>query len=661
VKHNPSANNKDMNRHSLPQSLMASREIAVRLGLALGLLVVLLIAVGDLGLRRVDRVNVDLQEIMSTQWNKIRLPQEAVTYSNRNSRITMQRFLLNDRKPIDTILKNRVENSTEISDSLAKLEGLCQSEEERRQLIAIEAARTRYIASYLQALSLLLYEGKRDAAVAVVPQQATPALLEYHAARDEFVNFQGNQLELLSRQSKERYAAARRSALTILIAVVAMAVAMAGGIAFFATSRMVREITARLRDERQALQAAHREAEVFIDAVPSILIGVDQDSHITRWNLTAASAFGLSRAEVVGKRLADCGVKWLRPDMPEEIRSWCSERTSRRCDHVPFEMNSETRLLGLTITAVRVSDKDSAELLVIGSDVTYRSALEVQLRQAQKLESVGQLAAGIAHEINTPIQYIGDNVRFLNDSFQDLKALLTNYDRLLSAAKDKVLSDETVKEVATAVQRADAGYLLEEIPKAIEQTLEGITRVSTLVSAMKEFSHPGTKEKTPLNLNHAIESTITVARNEWKYVADVETKFDSSLPPISCQPGEFNQVILNLIVNAAHAISDVVEKGGPKKGTIQVQTLNFPDWVEVRIGDTGSGIPEKVRARIFDPFFTTKEIGKGTGQGLAIARSVVVDKHGGSIQFETKEGKGTTFVIRLPHDGKSLSAKAASA
>lgn len=650
-------NNNDKNRSSLPHSLMASREIAVRLGLAFSLLVALLIAVGDLGLRRVDRVNVDLQEIMSTQWNKIRLSREAVTYSNRNSRITMQIFLLNDRKHIDAILKNRVENTAEISDLLARLEGLCQSEEERRLLIAIEEARTRYIESYLRALSLLLDEGKRDAAVAVMSQQATPALLEYHAVWDEFVSFQGNQLDLASRQSKEHYAAARRAALTILIA----AVAMAGGIAFFATSRMVREMTARLRDERQALQAAHREAEVFIDAVPSILIGVDQGSHITRWNLTAASTFGLSRAEVVGKQLTNCGVRWLRPDMPEEIRSWCSERASRRCDHIPFEMNGETRLLGLTITAVRVSDEDSTELLVIGSDVTYRSALEVQLRQAQKLESVGQLAAGIAHEINTPTQYIGDNVRFLKDSFQDLKNLLASYDRLLAAAKDKALSDETVQEVAAAVQRADAGYLLDEIPKAIEQTLEGVSRVSTLVSAMKEFSHPGTKEKTPLNLNHAIESTITVARNEWKYVADVETEFDPSLPQISCQPGEFNQVILNLIVNAAHAINDVVGKGGSKKGKIRVQTLNFPEWVEIRIGDTGSGIPEKVRARIFDPFFTTKEIGKGTGQGLAIARSVVVDKHGGSIDFETEDGKGTTFVIRLPHDGKSLAAKAASA
>jgi len=294
-------------------------------------------------------------------------------------------------------------------------------------------------------------------------------------------------------------------------------------------------------------------------------------------------------------------------------------------------------------------------------DITERNALRDQLLQAQKLESIGQLAAGIAHEINTPTQYIGDNVRFMKDAFQDLKNLLENYERMLSAAKDNTLSCEAIQEVVAAVKSVDTGYLLEEIPKAIDQSLEGVTRVAALVSAMKEFSHPDTKEKVPLDLNHAINSTITVARNEWKYVADLETDFDPTLPPVSCLPGEFNQVILNLIVNAAHAIADVVKKGGPEKGRIKVQTINCPEWAEIRIQDTGTGIPEKAQSRIFDPFFTTKEIGKGTGQGLSIARSVIVDKHGGSIHFETEENKGTTFIIHLPHDGNILAAKAVAA
>jgi PAS domain S-box-containing protein len=411
----------------------------------------------------------------------------------------------------------------------------------------------------------------------------------------------------------------------------------------------------------EALRVAHKEAEVFINAVPSILIGMDRDSRITRWNLTATSTFGLSGPEAIGRKLADCGVRWLRPDMEEEIRSWSLARGVRQCDQASFEANGETHLLGLTIRPVQMADEYLTKTLVIGSDITERRALEGQLRQAQKLESVGQLAAGIAHEINTPTQYIGDNVRFLKDAFRDLTSLLAAYEQLLAGAEANTLSAEVVQAIRTAVERADTGYLLEEIPKAIEQTVEGVTRVSKLVGAMKEFSHPGTKEKTPLDLNHAIECTITVARNEWKYVADLETEFDPSLPLVSCLPGEFNQVILNLIVNAAHAIADVLGKESSAKGKIKVQTLNCQEWVEIRIQDTGSGIPEKVRPRVFDPFFTTKEIGKGTGQGLAIARSVVVDKHGGTLHFETEEGKGTTFFIRLPRESKVAAAKVVSA
>jgi PAS domain S-box-containing protein len=639
------------------RSPLASGQVAVRLGLAFSLLVGLLIAVGDLGLRRMDQINADLQDIMGSQWTKLRLSREAVTYSNRNSRITMQVFLLEDGEQVDSLLATRAENSQRISTLVVELESLCKSEEERRRLRAIKDARGPYVDSYQRALYLLVTEKKHSAAAAVMVQQTAPALLKYHAAWDEFVRFEGDQLELAARQSRARYTAARRLALFTTV----LSVLLAGAIALFVIGRVVREITNRLRTEKEALRATHQEAEVFIDAVPSILIGMDHHSRITRWNSTAANAFGLSREEMAGKQLTNCGIRWLRPGMQDEVRSWCSERASRRCDRVPFEMNGETRLLGLTITPVKVADRNLTELLIIGSDITDRSALEEQLRQSQKLESVGQLAAGIAHEINTPTQYIGDNVRFLKDAFQDLSSLLASYQQLLSAAQGNTLSCETVQEVVAAVERADTGYLLEEIPKAIEQTLEGVTRVSKLVSAMKEFSHPGTKEKSLVDLNHAIESTITVARNEWKYVADLETEFDPSLPLIACHIGEFNQVILNLIVNAAHAIADVVGKGGPEKGKIKVQTRDCPEWAEIRIQDSGSGIPEKVRARIFDPFFTTKEIGKGTGQGLAIARSVVVHKHNGSIHFETEEGKGTTFVIRLPHDGKTLAAKAVSA
>jgi PAS domain S-box-containing protein len=294
---------------------------------------------------------------------------------------------------------------------------------------------------------------------------------------------------------------------------------------------------------------------------------------------------------------------------------------------------------------------EKAELCIL-HDLTERKRVqrehqkfEVQLRQAQKLESIGQLAAGIAHEINTPTQYIGDNTRFLKDAFASISEMLGLYSQLVETASQ---ATPLIGQIKEASQRLDLEYLFKEIPTAIDQSIEGIERVSKIVRAMKDFSHPNSTEKSSIDINHAIESTITVARNEWKYVATLETDFDAGLQPVMCFPGEFNQVILNLVVNAAHAIGDVILAGGSEKGTIRVSTRRAGNAVEIRISDTGTGIPEAVRPRLFEPFFTTKEVGKGTGQGLAIARSVIVEKHGGTITFETEIGKGTTFIIRLP-------------
>jgi PAS domain S-box-containing protein len=399
------------------------------------------------------------------------------------------------------------------------------------------------------------------------------------------------------------------------------------------------------------------DTEVLLNSVPSLLVGLDANACIQQWNKAATTILGWQETEVLGKTLDECGVKWLTPEIGLRVAAYLQEPTGDSLEGIMLDRNGTVRFLGLR--AIWVKTKSATGILIIGADITERMRLEEHHRQAQKLESIGQLAAGIAHEINTPMQYIGDNVQFLKAAFQDLRPVLENYDRLLVAAKGNVLCDETVQAVSAAVADADLGYLLEEIPKAIEQTLEGVTRVSTLVDAMKDFSHPDAKEKIELDLNRAIESTLTMARNEWKYVADMETDYDASLPMVPCLPGEFSQAILILIVNAAHAIADVIGKGGPQKGKIKVQTRNCPEWDEVRIQDTGSGIPANIRARIFDPFFTTKEIGKGTGQGLAIARSVIVDKHGGTLHFETEEGRGTTFIIRLPRNGKALTPQRA--
>jgi signal transduction histidine kinase len=197
------------------------------------------------------------------------------------------------------------------------------------------------------------------------------------------------------------------------------------------------------------------------------------------------------------------------------------------------------------------------------------------------------------------------------------------------------------------VTAVELEYLQEEIPKAIGQLLAGVDHVARIVRAMKEFSHPGPLEKMPVDINRAIESTVTVSRNEWKYVADLTTDLDPNLPLVYCIAGEFNQVMLNLIVNAAHAISAVLEGSG-RKGTIRISTRLKEKCVEIRVSDTGLGIPEAIQSKVFDPFFTTKPVGKGTGQGLAIAHAVIVTKHQGTISFETAAGVGTTFIIHMP-------------
>jgi signal transduction histidine kinase len=302
-------------------------------------------------------------------------------------------------------------------------------------------------------------------------------------------------------------------------------------------------------------------------------------------------------------------------------------------------------------SAVRVKQSHDSLFQVnqrLQAEIAERERVQRELAQAKKLESIGHLAAGIAHEINTPAQYVGDNIRFLKDVFADVDKLLRRFDRLLQAAKQDILTDELVAEVEAAVRDADVDFLSVEVPKAIGQSLEGIERVANIVRAMKEFAHPGNGHKQAVDLNRTILSTLTVSRNEWKYVAELVTDFAQDLPLVMCLAGDLNQVILNLVVNAAHAIADVVGDDSSGKGQLTVRTRRDQDWAEIRIEDTGTGIPEKIRDNVFDHFFTTKEVGKGTGQGLTIARSIVVEKHSGTIRFETEVGRGTTFIVRLP-------------
>jgi PAS domain S-box-containing protein len=398
-----------------------------------------------------------------------------------------------------------------------------------------------------------------------------------------------------------------------------------------------------------ALRAAHAQSELFINSIPSILIGTDSTGHITRWNLAAAAAFGLSAKAVVGKPLQSCEIHWLHSQPVAEIDSWFRLEKSEKHANAVFERDGQRRFLGLTIINVDFvpGGKDKG-FLIIGADLTEHKTLEEQLRQAQKLEAIGQLAAGIAHEINTPAQYVGDNAKFLQETWPAVNKILDLCMRFREESLKGSAAPETIAELLLCTEQTDPGYLIREVPQAIAQTLEGVQRVSKIVRAMKEFSHPGSEDKSAVDINHAIETTLAVARNEWKYVADVQTHFAEDLPRVPCLAGEFNQVILNLLINAAHAIGTVVGKDSGTKGTIEITTRSDEAWVEVQMRDTGTGVPEGIRSRIFEPFFTTKEVGKGTGQGLALAHTVIVKKHGGQIWFESEVGQGTTFFLRLP-------------
>jgi signal transduction histidine kinase len=311
----------------------------------------------------------------------------------------------------------------------------------------------------------------------------------------------------------------------------------------------------------------------------------------------------------------------------------------RRSDWQRAELEAANGALESAHAALREANQQRRH------EVEARAHAELELRQAQKLESVGRLAAGIAHEINTPVQFVGDNLQFAREATADLVALVAIYRDAFRAIEGGASAADLAPALAAAEERCDLDYVAEHLPEALAQSETGIERITAIVRSVKDFAHPDRNEVKLVDLNAAVQSTLTLARFEYKDVADVVTEL-GVLPLVACNGGEINQVILNLVVNAAHAIGDGVAAGGPR-GRIVVSTRDGDDCAVVQIRDTGIGIPPEIHERIFDPFFTTKPLGRGTGQGLAIAHAVV-RKHGGSLTFASEVGVGTTFTIRLP-------------
>ncbi|HTV14850.1 MAG TPA: PAS domain S-box protein [Acidobacteriaceae bacterium] len=398
-----------------------------------------------------------------------------------------------------------------------------------------------------------------------------------------------------------------------------------------------RDITERRQreDRMRVLLAAVEQSSL------SVVI-TDVEGNITYTNRKFTQLTGYSAEEALGKNPRILNSGYSSPEMYRELwktirdgREWSGEFRNRK-------KNGEVYWEAASISPVLDRRGNIFRFLALKEDITEKRALETELRQAQKLEGIGQLAAGIAHEINTPTQFITDNLTFLEDAWTSTLEMLESCReaaREFAPACAAARLDEVEK-------RCDFAFLREEVPRAIEQGLEGAGRVASIVRAMKEFSHPDRAEMTDVDLNRGIASTITIARNEWKYVAEVETDFDSDLPPVTCYPGDINLVVLNLLVNAARALQEKLR--GSDKGRITVSTRRHGDFAEIAVSDTGGGIPAEIQGRIFEPFFTTREVGSGTGQGLALAHTAVVRKHGGKIWFATEVGQGTTFFVQIP-------------
>jgi PAS domain S-box-containing protein len=406
-----------------------------------------------------------------------------------------------------------------------------------------------------------------------------------------------------------------------------------------ATAEM-EDLNAELAEERDKF------ASIFRLAAVGMAIA-DPEGRIMEANTALGKMLGRAQDEIVGRHAAD----FVDEGEVDAYQSTISDLSSARLvEHRGrwrlTHKGGETVLADAQATAVLDGQGRTKMIITVIEDITENNRLEVELRHSQKLESVGRLAAGIAHEINTPIQFVGDNVHFLSGAFEQLLALCGTYRELCAKASGAPLSEADMECKRRQEEGADLDYIRSAVPASIASTIDGVGRVARIVQSMKAFAHPDRGERSVADINTAMRNTLTVATNELKYVAKVETDL-GDIPAIPCFLSDLNQVFLNLLVNAAHAIGDVVGGSG-QRGTITVRTYVEKDNVVIAIGDTGTGIPPTVRSKVFDPFFTTKGVGKGTGQGLALARSVIVEQHGGTITFETEMGKGTTFFLRLP-------------
>lgn len=439
-----------------------------------------------------------------------------------------------------------------------------------------------------------------------------------------------------------------------------------------ASRREVAELQLRLAELAHAKNQVDCELRLLtrsLDASPMYFLVLEPNhkgKRIKYVNSTLARAHGYAPDELIGQDVGVLGLRFRSEEERLQLLSLLDAGQVVRIEGQARHRNGEFFWIGFHVVPVRLYDQEITHHVSFGADITARleadrrkselqtrlldemrerERMAIELRLAHKLESVGRLAAGIAHEINTPIQYVADSVYFLRSAFEDLGRLFQRCRQAVSTVCAKEAS--VLQEITRIEKEIDFAFLSSEVPRAFERTIEGADRVAHVVRAIKEFAHPDVKDHNPADLNHALQTTLEVARGEYKYLATIETQF-GDIPAVICNVGELNQVFLNLIINAAHAIQDSGKDA--TEGRITISTTAEGDFVHITIADNGCGIPEENLEKMFDPFFTTKDVGRGTGQGLSIARSMI-DRHAGHIDVKSQIGVGSQFTLRLPMAG----------
>lgn len=415
----------------------------------------------------------------------------------------------------------------------------------------------------------------------------------------------------------------------------------------------VQKILKESRDEmqrsRDLAELRSAENELLLTAISSVIIAVDSNGEIFQWNEAAESFFGITPEKAAKRTFIDMLGDCIPREYLEEIMIKGLEQ-GQSSKEIEFAVDLKCRGQGIKMLLSSINpiiDREGKKLgfLLLAEDISNRREEEMQENLSRKLESLGQLASGIAHEIKTPLQYIGHNATFVSDSFSEVNRFFNTVNDLIPEV-DRSGSHEEADRLRHSVVDFDMEYIMDEIPRASEQIINGVNRVSNIIRALNEFSYPGRGYKERCNLNALLKSTMVVVQNRIKKVAEMKLELSDDLPPVPCYPGELNQVFLNILVNAADAVA---ESG--KWGLIRVATRIEGAEIVIEIADSGCGIPEENKESIFNPFFTTKEVGKGTGQGLALVHNVIIDKHNGKLDFTSKVGVGTTFYIRLPIEG----------